>query len=149
METDAIVARQPWISGGHFNDIDAQAAQLHGYGQQYQQLSRGQFEGRFRTFNLGDDLGIHFEMANRDLAQSAWTPPGRYAACFLSETSPPCALNAGTFSQNGVALCPEYKCLEGKTTAGMSICCMDVACDLLPDQGYNMRTVGVLSDPSR
>ena len=59
MATDPILERQPWIFGGHFNDVDAQAAQLHGYDQQYLQLSRGPFEGRFRSFIFGDDLGIH------------------------------------------------------------------------------------------
>ncbi len=147
--TDPNVKRQAWESGGHFHDIDVQAAQLHGYDQQYQQLSPGPFEGRFRSFDLGDDLGIHFEMANRELAQRASTPAGRYAACLLSETSPPCALNAATFSQNSVALCPESHALEGKTAAGMSICCMDISCSLLPDDGSEMRTVQILADPAR
>ncbi|MDB6084150.1 MAG: transcriptional regulator, AraC family [Gammaproteobacteria bacterium] len=149
MVTQDTFDRQPWISGGHFNDIDVQAAQLHGYGQQYQQLSRGRFEGRFRSFRLGDDLGIHFEMANRALAQSAWTPSGRYAACVLGEASPPCALNAGDFSQTDVVLCPEGKCIEGQTAAGMSICCIDIAYELLPDAGDSMRTTEVLRDARR
>jgi AraC family ethanolamine operon transcriptional activator len=149
MVTDTNLARSPWITSGHFQDIDAQAAQLHGYGQQYQQLSSGPFEGRFRSFDFGGDLGIHFEMANRALAQAASTPPGRYAACLLDEASPSCTLNAGMFSQTHVAMCPENKVLEGKTSAGMSICCMDLSGDLLPEAGYGMRTVRVLADPGR
>jgi AraC-like DNA-binding protein len=149
METEPIVERLPWISGGHFNDVDAQAAQLHGYGQQYLQLSRGPFEGRFRSFIFGDDLGIHFERANRVLAQSASTPAGRYAACLLSETSPPCAMNAGTFSQNHVALCPENRCLEGKTAEGVSLCCVDLSCELLSDGAYDLQTARVYSDAAR
>jgi AraC family ethanolamine operon transcriptional activator len=148
METE-LVERQPWMSGGHFDDVDAQAAQLHGYDQQYLQLSRGPFEGRFRSFIFGDDLGIHFERANRVLAQSASTPPGRYAACLLSETSPPCAMNAGTFSQNHVALCPESRCLEGKTAEGVSLCCIDVSSELLSCGAYNLQTARVFSDPAR
>jgi AraC family ethanolamine operon transcriptional activator len=149
MESEAIVERQPWISGGHFNDVDAQAAQLHGYGQQYLQLSRGPFEGRFSSLIFGDDLGLHFEKANRVLAQSASTPPGRYAACLLSETSPPCAMNAGTFSQNHVALCPATQCLEGTTAEGVSLCCVDVSCELLSDGAHNSQTARVHSDPAR
>lgn len=149
MATDSNLRRQPWISGGRFDDVDAQAAHLHGYDQQYQQLSGGLFEGRYRSFVLDDDLGIHFEMANRELAQSASTPLGRYAACLLTEMSPPCALNAGEFSQNHVALCPETKVLEGKTSAGLSICCMDVSLDLFPDEGYSLRNARILSDPIR
>jgi AraC family transcriptional regulator, ethanolamine operon transcriptional activator len=146
METAPIADRPPWMSGGHFNDVDAQAAQLHGYGQQYLQLSRGPFEGRFRSFIFGDDLGIHFERANRVLAQSASTPPGRYAACLLSEISPPCAMNGGMFSQNHVALCPESQCLEGTTAEGVSLCCVDVSSELLPDGAYNLQTARVHSD---
>jgi AraC-like DNA-binding protein len=149
MEIDSVAQRPPWVSGGEFDDIDAQAAHLHGYGQQYQQLSRGKFEGRYRSFVFGDDLGIHLEMANRDLAQAASTPVGRYAVCLLDETSPPCALNAGEFSGNHVALCPENKVLEGKTSEGMSICCMDVSSELLPDDGYSLRAVRILNDPNR
>lgn len=149
MLSDSDFERRPWISGGQFDDVDAQAAHLHGYGQQYQQLSGGPFEGRYRSFVFGDDLGIHFEMANRALAQSASTPLGRYAACLLTETSPPCALNAGEFSQNHVALCPENKVLEGKTSAGLSICCMDLSRELLPEDGYSLRTARIASDPAR
>ena len=149
METDAIVERQPWISGGHFNDVDAQAAQLHGYGQEYLQLSRGPFEGRFRSFIFGADLGIHFERANRVLAQSASTPPGRYAACLLSATSPPCAMNAGMFSQNHVALSPENRCLEATTAEGVSLCCVDLSCELLSDGAYNLQTAQVFNDADR
>jgi AraC family ethanolamine operon transcriptional activator len=149
METDSAVARQTWISGGQFDDIDAQAAHLHGYGQQYQQLSRGPFEGRYRSFAFGDDLGIHLEVANRALAQSASIATGRYAACLLVETSPPCAINADLFSLNHVALCPENKVLEGKTPAGMSICCMDVSRELLPDDAESLRAARILNDPAR
>jgi AraC family transcriptional regulator, ethanolamine operon transcriptional activator len=149
MVTDATPAAQPWISGGHFDDIDAQAAQLHGYGQQYQQLSRGPFEGRFRSFAFGAELGIHFETANRELAQAASTPPGRYAACFLDENSPACSLNAGTFAQHHVALCPENRMLEGKTAAGVSICCMDLSMELFPDDAPGLRTARIQGDPAR
>ncbi len=75
MVTDPVPARQPWISAGRFHDIDAQAAQYHGYGQQYQQLSRGPFEGRLSSFNFGADLVINLETANREIAASAATPP--------------------------------------------------------------------------
>jgi AraC-like DNA-binding protein len=116
--------RHPWISGGQFTDIDAQAAHLHGYGQQYQQLSEGPFEGRFRSFNFEGDLGIHFEVANRALAQAA-------------------------FGLGQVALCPQGLVLEGKTSEGVSLCCMDVSTHLLPDQGRGLRAVRVLADPAR
>ena len=149
MVQDPDLERQHWRSEERFNDIDAQAARYHGYGQQYQQLSRGPFEGRFSSFQFGDDLAIYFEMANRELAQSASTPRGRYGACLMAAASPPCALNAATFAQDQVVLCPANRSLEGKTSEGMSVYCLDVACELLPDDGDNMQVVGVLTDAAR
>lgn len=149
MMSDGNSRRHAWISGGHFTDIDAQAAHLHGYGQQYQQLSGGPFEGRFRSFNFGSALGIHLEVANRALVQSASTPAGRLSVCLLSAASEPCTLNAGPFGLSNVALCPEHLVLEGKTSEGVNLCCMDVSSRLLPDQGHDLRTVRVLTDPFR
>jgi AraC family ethanolamine operon transcriptional activator len=149
MVSDANLGRHPWISGGRFTDIDAQAAHLHGYGQQYQQLSGGPFEGRFRSFNFATELGVHFEVANRALAQAASTPSGRLSVCLLSAASEPCTLNALPFGLDQVALCPEHLVLEGKTSEGVRLCCMDVATDLLPDQGEGLRAVRVLADPAQ
>jgi AraC family transcriptional regulator, ethanolamine operon transcriptional activator len=146
MSIDPVLNNQPWIGGGQFSDIDAQAAQLHGYGQQYQQLSRGPFEGRFRSFIFDNDLGIHFEKTNRVLAQSAATPTGRYAACLLTDRSIPCTINAETFSQSHVLLCPGSKSLEAKTSEGMSICVVDVSDELLPDSGQALQTGRILND---
>jgi AraC family ethanolamine operon transcriptional activator len=138
----------PWISDGRFYDIDAQAAQYQGYEQQYQQLSRGPFEGRLRSFNFGAELVINLEMANREIAASAATPAGRYGACFLAESSPHCALNASEFSQEHVVLSPERITVEGRMAQGVSIYCMDVAAELLPDNGRNMKARGVVQTPA-
>ena len=140
--------RPAWVSEKLFHDVDAQAAQYHGYDQRYQQLSGGPFVGRFKSFTFGDDLVIHFETANREIAASASTPAGRYGACFLAGESPPCALNAIPFSQEHVVLSPENKCVEGKMSEGVGIYCMDVGRALFPDDGAEIRTAGVLRDPS-
>jgi AraC family transcriptional regulator, ethanolamine operon transcriptional activator len=147
MIADPLPNRHPWITRGHFRDIDAQAAQYHGYEQQYQQLSRGPFEGRFSSFNFGDDLVINLETANRELAASAATPPGRYGACFLTDNSPPCALNATSFSQDHLVLSPEKRCVEGRMAEGVTMYCMDLSRSLFPDDSNNVRSVGVLADP--
>jgi len=146
MVSDGNLQRHPWISGGSFTDVDAQAAHLHGYGQQYQQLSGGPFEGRYRSFNFEADLGIHFEVANRALAQAASTPAGRLSVCMLTAASESCSLNAAPFGLEQVALCPEYEVLEGKTSEGVRLCCMDVATDLLPDQGRGLLAARVLAN---
>lgn len=149
MSADPRFVWKPWKFRGDFNDFDAQAACLHGYDQQYQQLSDGPFEGCFRSFHFGDDLGIHLEMANRALAQSASTPPGRYAVCLIAEASPPCTLNAATFSEDHMAFCPESQVLEGKTAAGVNLCCMDISTELLVDEEGSRRSTRVLSHPGQ
>jgi AraC family transcriptional regulator, ethanolamine operon transcriptional activator len=142
-----IAARSSWVSEGCFEDIDAQAARYQGYDQRYQQLSRGPFEGRFSTFELGADLVIHLEMTNRELAASAATPAGRFGACFLADASPPCALNASEFSLGHVVLSPERRCVEGHMAEGVRIYCMDVASELFPDDLFLGRITGVRHDP--
>ncbi|MBS0366577.1 MAG: hypothetical protein JSR67_12225 [Proteobacteria bacterium] len=132
-----------------YDDIDAQAAHFKGYGQQYQQLSRGRFEGRFSSFDFGPDLTVHFERANRDLAQSAQTPAGRFGACILENASPACALNALPVTPDDIVIFPGRRSLEGKTSEGMSIFCLDLEARLLPDDGAQMRSAGVRHDPLR
>lgn len=147
-EPAAAAGAGSWVSAGQFSDVDAQAAQYHGYGQQYQQLSRGPFEGEFRSFRFGDELTICFETANRAIAASAATPSGRFGVCFLANSSPPCALNATAFSQDHVILTPANGSVEGKMSAGIGIYCMDIARALLPEHGQDIRLAGVLSDPT-
>jgi AraC family transcriptional regulator, ethanolamine operon transcriptional activator len=146
--SDPVSEYRAWISDVRFYDIDAQAAQYHGYDQEYHQLSRGPFEGRCRSFTFGDELVINFEMANREIAASASTPRGRYGACFLADTSPPCALNATEFSHRHIVLTPERASVEGRMSEGLRIYCMDVSDSLLPDGGHNMRATGVLEQPT-
>lgn len=149
MVLDPVSADRSWICDGRFDDIDAQAAQYSGYDQRYQQLSRGAFEGRFRSFHFGDDLVIHLESANREIAASASTPAGRFGVCLLTDDSPPCSLNATEFSQSHIIVSPGKRCVEGIMSEGVTIYCMDVSPSLFPDAGDNMKAVGVLEDPLR
>lgn len=136
------------MSRTRYDDIDAQAAHFRGYGQEYQQLSRGPFEGRFSTFEFGTDLSVHFERANRELAQSASTPAGRFGACLLDAASPFCALNASTVTPDDIVVCASERSLEGKTAGGISMFCLDLSARLLPDEGAQMHCAGVLRDPA-
>src|SRR3569833_1521006 len=140
-------AQTSCVSEGCVEDIDAQAARYQGYELRYQQLSRGPFEGRFTSFHLGTDLVIHLEMTNRELAATAATPAGRFGACLLADTSPPCALNATEFSQGHVVLSPERRCVEGRMAEGVRIYCMDVANELFPDDLFVGRITGVRDAP--
>jgi len=84
------------ITRGSFDNIDAQAKQMAGYDQRYQQLSRGGFLGRFVTYAFGADLGINVEHTNRVLLQGGCTPRARHALCFVAADSKPVTLNGQT-----------------------------------------------------
>lgn len=124
----------PWVRAERFSDIDSQAARYRGYGQEYQQLSRGAFEGRVTSFDFGGDLVLQLETANQDLAQSATTPVGRCGVCILTETSPPCTLNGATLARDHLLVSPGGNALVGKTPAGVNIYCMDLSLDLLLEE---------------
>ncbi len=136
----------PWVRAERFFDIDSQAARYRGYGQEYQQLSRGPFEGRVTEFDLGGDLVVHFETANQDLAQAATTPQGRYGVCLLTETSPPCTLNGASLARDHLLVCPGGKGLVGKTPAGVNIYCMDLSRELLLEEADECSGVEMICD---
>lgn len=153
MSPDPSVGRPPdtaaagsWVSRARYDDIDLQAAHFRGYGQHYEQLSRGPFEGRFSSFLFDADLAIHYERANRVLAQSASTPPGRFGACILADAAPHCVLNAALLGPDDVVVCPAGRSLEGTTPEGMRIFCLDLGTHLLPEPGMQMLGTGVLRD---
>jgi len=135
-----------WIRAERFFDIESQAARYRGYGQEYQQLSRGPFEGRITSFDLGDDFVVQYETANQDLAQAATTPAGRCGVCILTETSPPCTLNGATLARDHLMVCPGGSDLVGKTPAGFNIYCMDLSCDLLLESATEWRGIEVIHD---
>jgi AraC family transcriptional regulator, ethanolamine operon transcriptional activator len=136
----------PWVRAERFFDIDSQAARYRGYGQEYQQLSRGAFEGRVTAFDFGGDFVVHVETANQDLAQAATTPAGRYGVCILAETSPPCTLNGATLARDHLLVCPGGKGLVGKTPAGVNIYCMDLSCELLLEEADGWGRVEMIYD---
>jgi AraC family transcriptional regulator, ethanolamine operon transcriptional activator len=135
-----------WVRVERFRDIDSQAAQYRGYGQEYQQLSPGAFDGRVTAFDFGDDFALQFETANQELAQAAVTPSDRWGVCVLTETSPPCTLNGATLARDHLVVCPGGKALVGKTPAGIHIYCMDLSRDLLLEETDKWRGVEVICD---
>jgi AraC family ethanolamine operon transcriptional activator len=143
-----VTGTPPWVSAERFFDIDSQAARYRGYGQEYQQLSRGTFEGRVTAFDFGGDFVVHSETANQDLAQAATTPAGRYGVCILTEASPPCTLNGATLARDHLLVCPGGKGLVGKTPAGFNIYCMDLACELLLEECGERSGIELIYDAS-
>jgi AraC family transcriptional regulator, ethanolamine operon transcriptional activator len=138
---------QQWIANARFQDIDEQAAQLRGYGQHYEQLGRGRFEGRFASYYPCDRVSIHFERINRTLAQSGRSPTERYSACFLSADSPPCFLDSAALSTDHLMIWPPGHSFEGVTPAGMEICVVSLACDLVTGLEQAELSARLVSDP--
>ena len=138
----------PWIRAEQFCDIDSQAAQYRGYGQEYQQLSRGAFEGRVISFDFGGDLVVHLESANQDIAVAASTPSSRFGLCILTETSPHCTFNGATLTPDHLMVSPRGNGFVGKTAAGFNIFCMDLSRDLLPEETDDWSGAGIIYDPN-
>jgi AraC family ethanolamine operon transcriptional activator len=136
-----------WVRAEQFCDIDSQAARYQGYGQEYQQLSRGAFQGRVVSFDFGGDFVVHIEKANQDIAFAATTPASRLGLCVLTATSPHCTFNGATLTPNHVMVCPRGNGFVGKTTAGFSIYCMDLSRELLLEEIEQWSSVDVIHEP--
>lgn len=137
----------PWVRAEQFCDIDSQAARYQGYGQEYQQLSRGPFEGRVISFDFGDDFAVHVENANQDIAVAATTPSSRLGLCVLTKASPHCTFNGAALTPNHVLVSPRGNGFVGKTAAGFSIYCMDLSRELLLEEIDERRSVEVIHAP--
>jgi AraC family transcriptional regulator, ethanolamine operon transcriptional activator len=137
----------PWVRAEQFCDIDSQAARYQGYGQQYQQLSRGAFQGRVVSFDFGGDLVVHVEKANQDIAVAATTPASRLGLCVLTEISPLCTFNGASLTANHVLVCPRGNGFVGKTAAGFSMYCMDLSQELLLEEIEEWTSVAVIHEP--
>ena len=136
----------PWVCVERFSDIESQAAHYRGYGQEYQQLSAGAFEGRVTSFDFGRDFIVQLETANQALAQAAATPADRWGVCLLTETSPSCTVSGSTLARDHLAVCPGGEALVGKTPAGLNVYCMDVSRGLLLEEAAERNGVDVIYD---
>lgn len=92
------------ILQSRFEDIDAQAAQLVGHDQSYQQLSAGQFRGRFTTAELGGDAWLFIEETNQALVQHCAVPAGMVSFMFLLGTDQWVRLEQEDFGPDDLAL---------------------------------------------
>lgn len=59
-----------------YDDFDAQSEQLSGYEQEYFQISRGAFRGRFVSAVAGPAISLHLETTNQILEQRVGCPAG-------------------------------------------------------------------------
>lgn len=85
-----------------YNDIDQQAACLAGYDQEYQQLSRGYYNGWFKTVLLGSEIGLFFESFDQELDQWGACPKDQHGFIFLMEGSSDILFNGSPFDQDCV-----------------------------------------------
>ncbi|SBT18021.1 transcriptional regulator EutR [Marinomonas gallaica] len=81
----------------HYIDIDQQAACLIGFDQEYLQLSRGRYNGWFKTVLLGSEIGLFFESFDQVLDQWGACPKDQHGFIFLMEGSPDILLNGNPF----------------------------------------------------
>lgn len=69
-------AIQPTYVEKTYDDFDAQSEQLSGYDQEYFQMSRGAFRGRFTSAIAGPCISLHLETTNQALEQKIGCPAG-------------------------------------------------------------------------
>lgn len=106
------------VSFDRFDDIDAQAEQLVGFEQHYQQIEPGHYAGAFLTHEIAD-LSIAIEQTNRALYQMGAGPSGQLSAVFLlDEGDRPSRVNGQEFSTDDVLLVTEGGSYETVITAG-------------------------------
>ena len=113
------------------NDIDEQAARLTGYDQQYQQLSRGHFNGSFLTCEIDNDLALYFEYTNQSLNQVAVVPNGYFAIGLLLESPGPTIFNSQVFHKGSAFIMQQNGTLEATTAEGMKICVVHINTELM------------------
>jgi AraC family transcriptional regulator, ethanolamine operon transcriptional activator len=137
------------VASGQFEDIDAQAEQLAGYDQRYQQLSRGRFEGRFAAYTFGRRLSINIEQTNRVLSQGGSTPAGRQALCFTAAGSAPVTINGAAVSPDAAFYFGPQIAFEACMPERSTIWVVDLDADLIEPPQREPASSGVLIDRRR
>lgn len=140
---------QNWASARTFDDIDAQAEQLRDYGQHYEQLGHGKFEGRFSSYFLGDEVGIFFESTNRVVEQHGRTPDNRISACLLAPVSATFTLDGASLSRHELVIWPPGFCFDAVTCPGMIVWVIDIDARTMPRDTERGSAAIRVSDPAR
>ena len=142
-----ICAKKPLIEKLHHRDIDEQAARLTGYGQSYQQISKGPFSGTFTTCDMDAQLSLFFESTNQVLYQNAMVPHDYYAIGLLMHTDRTLVLNNEPFPRGAAFILPPGSVMEGISSPDMRICIIHVSCDLLKHALQSQYQDQILFDP--
>ena len=87
----------------HYRNIDAQAEQLTGFDQAYQQLDRGTYVGAFLACD-SDEVGFFVEGTNRRLCQQGAGPSDVISAVVLLSARGPAVTNGSAFTMDDVLL---------------------------------------------
>lgn len=109
-----------------FENIDEQAECLTGYNQKYQQLSTGQFHGRFSTALMGRELGLYFEQLNQVLDQTGSAPPDQYSVLLMMNKDLPCKLNGSNFSSDDLFLMHPGSSYHTLSRSGTHFCVVSI-----------------------
>ena len=117
-----------------FKDIDQQAAQLAGYGQQYAQLSPGRFHGVFSSFALQRGMGVDIERANQAMHQCASVPGDTVSVISFLETSGPCLMNGQTLTAGDSIILQPGAALDLRTPDSMTVAVVSLPLSLVEDE---------------
>lgn len=123
------------VTFAQFDSIDAQAEQLVGFDQHYQQLEPGNYSGAFLTDEVGD-LSLAVEQTNRALHQVGAGASGHLTAVFLmQEGEQQSRVNGQEFTSGDVLLIPAGSEYESVIMAGAVPAVISIPAAPDPDRG--------------
>lgn len=109
-----------------FENIDEQAACLTDYDQKYQQMSRGKYQGQFRTVLLDDQVELYFETFNQTLDQWGASPSDRYAFIFFMDPKNYGHLGSQSFTGETVLFLPPGHSFDFRCMPQTSFCVVSI-----------------------
>ena len=132
-----LCAKPGSISDHLYDDFDRQSERLSGYNQEYFQLSKGQFRGRFLSVEFGSTVSFHLEVANQKLQQLVGFPSDKIALGLVFS-------NGGAFHVNGMEMTTRdiMVCRPGGEMNMISPCGGTIMAICFPKAGLENHSVG-------
>ncbi len=131
-------------------DIDEQAARLHGYDQQYLQLSAGKYSGIFCAIESSSGFSIYIEETNQFLAQQGVVPPDSFALGILMDSPQPCMFDGSELEPNEMFLIHPEAEYDFNSVPGMQICIVNIPAErLIQDTPQSVPRLGKIEGDPR
>ncbi|WP_375700012.1 hypothetical protein [Pseudophaeobacter sp. TrK17] len=114
------------IQDMQFENIDQQAACLTDHDQKYHQISRGKYQGQFRTVLLGEQVALYFETFNQTLDQWGASPSDRYGFIFFMDPTNFGHLGNNSFTGEDILFLPPGHSFDFRCTPQTRFCVVSI-----------------------